>query len=299
MNHRFNFYCLLLVFSTIAVAETERLSDFEVFKVNSPEEIEPSGLHIKDGVLYTVCDDANNIYRLSFKQDSLVDAVVDQKLDVTQLAAMNLDLEGITAVGDDFFVVSETHHKLVRVVGDEIKWVPELGGVYAKAHEAGLFQVYNAGLEAATYLGNQTFLLAVEREPRGLIEVTFDQQYTHIIKQTNQRFAEDINDPSAARQPDLTGLFSFGGKIFGLHRNAYLIQEISKGADGLYQTGKAWSYEHIVRDAKYAYQDMQFGHAEGLAMDDDYFYLIIDNNKNPNAKNPNDKRPLLIRAKRD
>jgi hypothetical protein len=211
---------------------------------------------------------------------------------------MNLDLEGITVVDGQFFVVSEVHHKLVRLKENKLSWVPELGGVYAEAFKAGLFQIYNAGMEAVTYLGDHTFLMSVERQPRGLIEVVFDTEFKSILKQTNQVFNDSKFPLIESRQPDLAGLYYHDGKIFGLHRNAYLINELYKDQDGVYQEGQAWSYEHIVKDPRYAYQDMQFGHAEGLAVDDDYFYLILDNNNNPRLKNPNDKRPLLIKAKR-
>ncbi|MGJ8662693.1 MAG: esterase-like activity of phytase family protein [Marinicella sp.] len=279
-------------------AETIRLNDFEVKRINTKHLIEPSGLTIKNGQLYTVCDDANVIYQINFSASGDVDAVVVETLDVTQLSAMNLDLEGITVVDDEFFVVSESHHKLVRLSGNKVSWVPDLGGVYAEAYADGLFQLYNAGLESATYLGDQTFLMSVERQPRGLIEVKFNQDFTSIIKQVNQKFDDSQYASNPDRSPDLTGLYFHGGMIYALHRNAYIIHELIKDEDGKYHEGQSWSYEHIVRHPDYAYQDMQFGHAEGLAVDDEFFYLVIDNNKNPSLKNPHDKRPLLIKAKR-
>ena len=211
---------------------------------------------------------------------------------------MNLDLEGITVVDGAFFVVSEVHHKLISVEGEKLAWVPELGGVYADAYKAGLFQLYNAGMEAVTYLGNHTFLLSVERQPRGLIEVTFDAEFKSILKQTNQLFDDSIYPLHESRKPDLAGLYYHQGVVYALHRNAYIIHALIKDEQGLYREGQAWSYEHIVKDPQYAYQDMQFGHAEGLAVDDNYFYLVLDNNNNSRLKNPNDQRPLLIKAKR-
>lgn len=274
-----------------------KLNDFQVYKINAAHPMEPSGLTLKEGQLYTVCDDTSAIFKLTLSDDGAT-AVVDKSLDASQLSAMNLDLEAITVVDDEFFLVSEVHHKMIQIKTDKLNWVPDLGSVYANANQAGLFQIYNAGLEAATYLGNQTFLMSVEREPRGLIEVTFDAGFKNIIKQTNQLF-DDSNHPlSESRKPDLTGLFYHQGMVYALHRNAYIINELIKDEQGNYQEGQAWSYEHIVKAPEYIYQDMQFGHAEGLAVDDDYFYIVIDNNNNPSNKNPADKRPLLIKAKR-
>lgn len=289
---------LLAQMGVCLTSETIKLDEFQVYSVNSSQPIEPSGLTLKNNQLFTVCDDNNAIFKLNFSDEDTVDAVVQLKLDVKQLSAMELDLEGITSVGDAFFLASESHHKLVKVEASALNWVPKLGGVYADAYKAGLFQVYNAGIEAATYLGNQTFLLSVEREPRGLIEVQFDESFQKIVQQTNQVFNDSSHALSAERKPDLTGLFFHDGVIYALHRNAYIIHELIKDAHGVYQEGQSWSYEHIVKHPDNAYQDMQFGHAEGLAVDDENFYLIIDNNNDPKLKSPNDIRPLLIIAKR-
>ena len=114
----------------------------------------------------------------------------------------------------------------------------------------------------------------------------------------NQVFDESIHPLEQARKPDFAGLYVYNGTIYALHRNAYLIHALIKNEQGLYQEGQSWSYEHIVKDPDFAYQEMQFGHAEGLAVDGDNFYLVLDNNNIPRLKNPNDKRPLLIIAKR-
>lgn len=297
----FNFQFLMIISCFVgleATAKTSTLTDFEVFNINAVQPIEPSGLTIKEGQLYTVCDDANAIFKIKILDDKNVEAVVDVQLDATQLSALNLDLEGITLVDGEFFLVSEAHHKLISVKADKMAWAPTIGGVYADAYKAGLFQLYNAGMEAVTYLGDHRFLHSVEREPRGLIEVTYDADFTHIIKQTNQVFDDSSHALESTRKPDLTGLYYFEGVVYALHRNAYMIHELIKDDQGLYQEGQAWSYKHIVKSPEYAYQDMQFGHAEGLAVDQDYFYIVIDNNNNPRLKNPNDKRPLLIKAKR-
>jgi len=291
--------CLLfLLVIEASSAKVIKLDNFQVLNLNTLQPMEPSGLVIKDEQLYSVCDDTSAIFKINVVDQNNAEAVIDQDLDETQLSAMNLDLEGLTVVDGEFFMVSEVHHKLISVKENKLNWVPELGGVYAEAFKAGLFQIYNAGMEAVTYLGNQTFLFSAERQPRGLIEVTFDSDFKTILKQSNQVFDDSKYPLVETRKPDLAGLYYHKGMVYALHRNAYIIHELIKDEQGIYQEGQAWSYEHIVKDPKYAYQDMQFGHAEGLAVDDDFFYLVLDNNNNPRLKNPNDKRPLLIKAKR-
>ena len=176
---------LLIGFSANSVESVVKLTDFQVFPINSNHPIEPSGLTIKDNELYAVCDDSNEIFKLNLNHYGEVFAESYIKLDASQLSALNFDLEGVTTVDDDFFVVSETHHKLIRVRNNQLSWVPDLGSVYASAYQAGMFQLYNAGLEAVTYLGHYTFLLSAERQPRGLIEVKFNDDFSQIVSQSS------------------------------------------------------------------------------------------------------------------
>ena len=204
-------HLLFLIVGMQSQAEVIDLDDFEVYPININQPLEPSGLTLKGGQLFTVCDDSNTIFELLFSEDSEVQAVPHIKMDVSPLSAMNLDLEGITFVNNEFFVVSESHHKLVKINSQGLSWVPDLGSVYQSAYQQGLFQIYNAGLEAAVYLGDHTFLMSVERQPRGLIEVKLNEDFTAIIKQTNQLF-DDSNHPlESTRKPDLTGLFLYDG----------------------------------------------------------------------------------------
>ncbi len=289
---------MYLLASTACSDEVIKLTDYQVMSINTHHPFEPSGLTLKHGQLFTVCDDSNFIYQVNILDDSNASAEPVIKIDLAELGASELDLEGLTTVGEAFYAVSEKHHKLIRVSDQAASWVPASDSIYQNAYESGLFQMDNAGLEAAAYMGDQTFLLTVERQPRGLIEVTFDDSFEQVIKQTNQLFDDSKYPVELSRKPDLTGLFIYDDVLYALHRNAYLIHELIKDENGHYQEGKAWSYEHIVKAPENAYQDMRFGHAEGLAVDADYFYLILDNNNNPKLKNPNNVQPLLIKVKR-
>lgn len=294
---------LLSMISTVSAQpfnyiEPIKLTDFRVYPINGVDHIEPSGLTLRDGILYTVGDKHRGIYRLDIaKQEAWLKKAVT--LDTEHdLGVTVLDLEGITTVDGDFVVVSEAHHRLIYVQENGLRWLPEQGNeLYQSAYQSGLLQLHNAGLEALTYLGEQRFLVAAERQPRGLIELTFNPDFSKIEHQRNQIMVNS-RQKLHNRHPDLTGLYVHNEQVFGLQRNAYVVHELNRSANGHYIEGQAWSYEHIVRDPKYVYSDMQFGHAEGLAVDDDHFYLVLDNNRIANAKNPNDKRPLLIVAKR-
>ena len=295
----------VLIVSTASVAqhfkqvEPIQLINYQVYPINGVDDIEPSGLTLKNGELYTVGDKHQAIYRLDIKEDEAwlhKEMVLASERD---LGVTVLDLEGITTVDDDFVLASEAHHRLIYVHDNgQLRWMPEQGNaLYRSAFDAGLLQLHNAGLEAVTYLGEQQFLVAAERQPRGLISLQFSEDLTVIDEQYNQIMLNS-QQKLHGRHPDLTGLFVHDEQVYGLQRNAYVIHELNRVGNNLFMEGQAWSYEHIVRDPKYAYSDMQFGHAEGLAVDDTKFYLVLDNNRIGNAKNPNDKRPLLIVAER-
>lgn len=296
---------IALILSTVLVAQSFKqvepiqLTDYQVYPINGIDQIEPSGLTLKNGQLYTVGDKHRAIYRLDIKQDG---AWLHKEMTLASerdLGVTVLDLEGITTVNGDFVLVSEAHHRLIYVhENGQLRWMPEQGNdLYQSAFNAGLLQIHNAGLEAVTFLGEQRFLVAAERQPRGLISLLFSEDLTIIDEQYNQIMLNSRQNLQGRHQ-DLTGLFMHDEQVYGLQRNAYVIHELNRAGNNHYMEGQAWSYEHIVRDPKYVYSDMQFGHAEGLAVDNENFYLVLDNNHISNAKNPNDKRPLLIVAKR-
>lgn len=289
---------LLFIFSvSVAYAQPESVNNYQVFYIESTDAVETSGLVIRDNVLYTVSDDHNDIYKISLQDETAV-LSIEHNLDAMQLSVLNFDLEGITVVDGEFFVVSETHHKLIRLKGDKLEWVPDYGSVYPDAAKIGLFKTRGAGIEAVTYLGDHTFLMAVERQPRGLIEVTLDDEFKNIVHQSNQLFDPSEHLSEGSRAPDLTGLYHYDGKTYALHRNANVIIELIKNKSGQYVEGKSWSFANIIYNPEYAYEDNTYGFAEGLAVDDDYFYVVIDNNGISRANNVEDKHPLLIRIQR-
>ncbi len=291
--------CHDLAAQSVTSVEPIQLNEYRVYPINGIDQIEPSGLTLKNGTLYTVGDKHRAIYRLDIRDD---EAWLHKEMTLASerdLGVAALDLEGITTVDGDFVLVSEAHHRLIHVHRDgQLRWLPAQGnGLYQSAFDAGLLQLHNAGLEGVAYLGNQRFLLAAERQPRGLITLKFSEDMTELVSQHNQIMLNS-RQYLHGRHPDMTGLFVHQNQVYALQRNAYVVHELNAVGNRLYQEGRAWSYEHIVRDPKHAYSDMRFGHAEGLAVDDDHFYLVLDNNRIPNAKNPNDKRPLLIVAQR-
>ena len=91
-------------------------------------------------------------------------------------------------------------------------------------------------------------------------------------------------------------LYCFRGennRLYVLERNAYLICHLVR-KDERFEEGEGWSYKHVVTRPDYKYVDMRYGKAEGLCMDKNFVYVILDNNGRSRYGKPKDKRPLLL-----
>ena len=128
--------------------------------------------------------------------------------------------------------------------------------------------------------------MAAERQPRGFIEFTPKSKVN--AYQVNKPIFEYEQD----RSPDFTGLSCDDG-LYVLDRNAYMVAEL-KNVDGQYIESKGYSYKHTVKQPQYQYQNMQFGHAEGLVVKGNKIYVILDNNKNPRNVNPKNNNSLFL-----
>lgn len=283
----------ILLFGLNPVAGLEapiQLELITVLPINGPPNNQPSGLALYHGKLLTVSD----------KHDDTIFELVIGKQAANQIPFLNidpqklmkkgkrLDLEGITIdSAGHIYLVSETYFRAAMVTDNnlQLKWVTPSFKKWGK--KRGLFQTKGAGFEGIIIVGNR-LLMCVERQPRGLIEfdLTTEKRSAFITETT--RFPLD-----PGRVPDFTDLYFFKGKIFALQRGAQLISEIVF-EDGHWVEKQSAFFGNIENDPKYSYHTMDYGRAEGLAMDGDNIYVILDNNNNSRKDNPTDNRPLLL-----
>ena len=142
------------------------------------------------------------------------------------------------------------------------------------------------------------FLLAREREPRGLLD-------TETMARNNipRWQVMDTTDypPGRNRVCDFADLWSESRAdrflLLALARNAECIVELLEN-HGTWKEGRAWSFAKAVNDPRYAYLADPFGTAEGLALDSKHIYLVIDNNRSGRVANPKDRRSTLFIFKR-
>jgi hypothetical protein len=273
-----------------------RYPDLELvaaYPVEAPQLLEPSGLTLHDGELYTIADKVDNrIYRIERHAES---ARLVPHIDFRPPESGTMDWEGITRdPGGAFYLISERRGRLLRVTEDgTASWAsPDLR---AEGRRKGLFTKVNAGFEGIAWLGPNHWLGAVEREPRGLVEWRGDSEdaLAEFSAHPDSPFKDTL---PLLRIPDYSGLYADDGRVYALFRNAHLVVRLEK-REGEWRETAAWSYRHIETDPRWAYRSQTYGQAEGLVVDGRDVHLIFDNNLGPRVGDPRDRRPLLIHAR--
>ncbi len=281
---------LLLGLNSTAAFETPiQLELIAVLPINGPPNNQPSGLALYQGRLLTVSDKHDDtLFELEIGKDA-VNQIPFLKFDPKKLKKKKrLDFEGLTIDPEGrIYLVSETYFRAAMFShnGQHLKWVTPSFKKWGK--KRGLFQTKGAGFEGITIVGGK-LLMCVERQPRGLIEFDLESEKRSAFSTDTTRF------PLApGRVPDFTDLYYFQGKIFALQRGAQVISEI-EFEGGKWVEKQSGTFGHIENAPQYRYQTMFFGRAEGLAMDQDKIYVVLDNNNDFRKKDPADNRPLLL-----
>ncbi|MBL4661734.1 MAG: esterase-like activity of phytase family protein [Alcanivoracaceae bacterium] len=265
----------------------------KAYEVMTNGTLEPSGLTLWDGEFYTISDKQNKIYHLQFEQDKVR---LKPIINIVNNRNTKLDFEGLSHDDKYFYLISEKYFQILKVSkdGSEQVWLPINDELQQAGIDAGLFQTHNANFEGICFLEKNKFLLVAEREPRGFIEVLFDDSKIETIRAYS---ANDSRFPSAKhRSTDFTGL-SCDDDIYVLERNAYVVAKLKK-QQGKFKESVAWSYQHIIEKPEYQYQDMKYGHAEGLVVSGDKVYIILDNNRGAHNNNANDNNSWFFELKK-
>ncbi len=261
----------------------------KAYEVQTHGKLEPSGLTLWDGEFYTVSDKQDYIYHLVFDKNSVS---MQPFIQIQNDKGTKLDFEGISHDEQNFYLISELYFQILKVSKDGTSqtWLPKDDSLRQLGQKAGLFQVHNAYFEGICWLSDNKFLLAAERDPRGFVEVDFT---------TNQHTAYQADLTMYAigdnRSTDFTGL-SCEHDIYVLERNEYIVSAL-KRYKGHYREFKGWSYQHIIERQEFRYQDMRYGHGEGLVVKGNKVYIILDNNRNQHASSTNNNSLFLALKK--
>lgn len=269
----------------------EELEPVSILPIDSDIEIEPSGLCIKGGELFSVSDDTDDmIFKIVRGEET---AFFEPHIQFAKPEGTEndfLDLEGIiSGPGDSFYLLSERFARVLQVFANgHSEWVTP--SVQAEGKDAGLFKVQNGGVEGIALLDADHFMFLAERQPRGWVE-QLDGAVVGTEKMPLTRFYGDL---TVTRIPDFTGADFHDGRLYVLFRNGELVTTLVRTETGWEEGVFGWSFRQTLADDSWGYRDTLYGMAEGLAVDEDHFYVVLDNNQSPRRYSESDTRPLLL-----
>jgi hypothetical protein len=258
--------------------------------IDVDEDFEPSGLLLLDGRLLTVSDKNDDTVFELVLGDDVAEARPFIHFEPPPGEPQPFDFEGLSLDHDgSLLLVSEARYRVLSLTrAGKAAWLtPSLLPIGAKA---GLFQERNAALEGIARLGDGRLLLAAEREPRGLIELGAQRPTSEARAWA---MPDSLYPPPAGRNPDFADLATSGSAVYALERNAHLIVRIERG-ERAWLEREAWSFGRVENDPRFVCADTSFGLAEGLAMDDQHVYVVLDNNRDARAADTTDHRSLLF-----
>jgi uncharacterized protein YjiK len=264
----------------------------DALPIEGPENIEPSGLTIVNNTLFTISDEHDDtIFRIELRDESAV-LFPHITFPVPESSSeRGMDFEGITSDADgNFYLLSESNFRILRVSanGDEISWITPSLRPYGDA--IGLFQARNTYLESIAFVGGSQFIAGAERQPRGLLEINLN-----VTPPDVQAFRVDVTKAPVpqGRAIDFSGMFYENGTLYTLHRSAEVVNQLTfDGAN--FEEEDLWSFSDIVNSEDLRYSDREFGMAEGVSLDSEHVYVILDNNGIHRDGNPEDNRPWLL-----
>ena len=198
------------------------------------------------------------------------------------------DYEGIDCDEDYFYLASETMIDVLRVdKSGQSMWLNT--NSYQAGRKHGLYSQPNAYLEAVARMPSGELIIGAERQARGLI--TLINTGSKWLKEVNTQLATPIKPAAEYRLPDLTGLAIYNDYLYTLERNAHLVCQRTLIT---YRSVNCWSYAHVENASDIRYQDDKYGLAEGLAISDEYIYIVLDNNGDARWLDEDDRRATLL-----
>ncbi|MEE2923799.1 MAG: esterase-like activity of phytase family protein [bacterium] len=265
-----------------------------------PQRMDLSGLTSDGKHLYTVSDlsDQNDIFRIQLDpKPALVKIMQLDSSWLTSWHAKNFesgryDTEGIAYCNGKFYLAEESTRNIleVKAVGDFYRPTvvkPDWISFHSKKYSMNPFSgVKNAGLEAiACHPDKDSVFIFNERQFRmgyvlGLTKSELRSQFT---------FPSGSEYPSKKGKswvfPDFAGAHFHAGKLYTLIRNRQQVVEIHPYN---FKVLRRWSYGDTAK--KIFKQSNVFGLAEGLAIHEGYFFIVLDHNlwqhKESDIRNP-------------
>jgi uncharacterized protein YjiK len=270
------------------------LSAEDFWRLDLPEgrRFDASGLTWDNGRLLVVEDGDPPLYQIEFTTNNVARLKQTSVLSWPQMTKYivnkhgRFDLEGIARDDQGRIYACEEANRWI------FRWDPATKKVERLEIDWAPVRQYFSGSDNASFegiaVGGGRLWLANERDRARIIEV--DLQTLKIV-------GDFAAQPSAwsfiLHYSDLSW---FKGHLFVLLRHHQVILEVDPATRDVLAE---YNY-HAMEDApQHEYhKSYPTGTMEGLAVDDNYFWLVTDNNGFPRRQDSRDRRPTLFKCKR-
>lgn len=263
------------------------------WQLNVKERFDASALTFRDKKLITINDRDGTLYELNLQTNSVAEL---KRLNLFPRAALSkvapkkasrYDLEGITLDSAGNLYVSEETQRLVFKSSADGKNLETLRFDWSTVKKF-FSSDPNASLEGIAIAGDRLYL-ANERSAARIIVIDLPSR-----KVIDSFFVD--SQGFAFGGPHYTDLAISDGHLFILNRNHRCIFEVDPETR---RVVAEYNFAQMELGEQVAYKsDYPTGAMEGLAIDEDSFWLVTDNNGKARFKYPRDTRPTLFRAKR-
>jgi uncharacterized protein YjiK len=257
------------------------------------ERFDASGLLVHDGRLLTINDRGSELYEISFGKDHVAELKQTTFFPFATLAKVSprretrYDCEGIAADAEgNLYICEESRRGVYRSSPDakNVELLPIDWNPAAKFFKGGI----NASFEGIA-IGQGKLYVANERDAPRIISVSLD------TLRVEDSFVVDSSG-FALGGPHYSDLAFHNGKLFVLDRNHRSILEVDPSSKKVLAEYSFGQFE-ISEEFGY-FTDYPTGAMEGLAIDENYFWLVTDNNGRGRFKARDDFRPTLYRCRR-
>lgn len=295
--------------ASLRVWHLEDLKLEKIYVIDSsevlPERPDLSGLATDGEHLFTVSDKAgqHDIYLIDVNESesaarlSIYKSFPEQWLreyEQKHSAYGRIDFEGISHCPDgSFYLVDERSRRILRWREEGAVEIDPGFEAFHKRHATmnPFSGMPNSGLEAiAVDCTRKLAYIFNERQFR--MGYIFDLKEGRILDQFD--YPSDPSLPvrfmNTYMYADFAGSFFQDGFLYILERNA---RQIVKYDPNNFQVLKRWGLPHKV-DELYE-TDYPFGLAEGLAIKDGFFYVVLDNNEFTLKGKPGDSSAVLLK----
>lgn len=243
-----------------------------------------SGLCFKDGTLYSVNDKQENyLYKLRIDTNSATFSS-----DRIQIAAYK-DFEGICHYQNAFYVIEEKECRVYKIINNNA--TPYGAAFLTSLKSKRLVDTGEGGnrqIEGFAMLSDSTFLIATERTVTSLATINIRGEILSGMQFPPLHFSDTcLPSPLLSKSSSTKDANSFSdlciykGKAYLLEREKKMIHVIDISRDPFVIT-RTLSFKNDILPCD-EYHDY-YGAAEGLAIDDQYIYIILDNNEKQNLQ---------------